>query len=231
MTAAQSKIRSPRNALLGKIAIAVKQLGLPDESLRDILHRRYGVRSRTQLTEAQLGELVEHFKTLGFREAAPQAQGRKAGRRTKADHPEARKMRALWLTLWHLGAVRDPSETALIAFAKRVTGGKLAGISAIQWIKGEQATAVIEALKDWAVREGVDWAPYDTPLGPAHAPRARVLEAQARRAKALGVDTAAIQEAMRDLGPVFETSSQTFDAAIQAMGVLIREAQGDNRDG
>ena len=223
---AEAQKKSRRNALLGKAAIAVQQLGLDDADLRAILLERYGVASRTKLDVGQLADLIEHFKTKGFKESAPR-QGSKGKGRTQADHPEARKMRALWLSLYHLGVVRDPSEGALVAFAKRVTGGTTKGISAIQWIKDADARAVVEALKDWASREaGVCWEPYTFPHGTMHRPRRRVIEAQVERAKALGVPPDRIAAATADVHGIAETSDRAHDEAIQALGALIREAQG-----
>jgi hypothetical protein len=65
----------------------------------------------------------------------------------------------VWLTLHSLGAVRDPSEEALAKFVLNMTG-----VNALQWLKGSQASRVIENLKQWqqrieqapaAVQEGV----------------------------------------------------------------------------
>ena len=225
---AEAKQTDRRNALLGKIAVALKQLKLQDADLRAILRERYNASSRRQLDVGQLADLVEHFKSKGFQEAAPrQASKRSTGKaRTQAAHPEARKMRALWLSLYHLGVVRDPSEQALVAFAKCVTGGQAQGISAIQWIKDGDARAVVEALKDWASREaGVCWEPYTDAVGERfHRPRRRVIEAQVERAKALGVAPDRIAEATRDVHGIAETPDQAHDAAIQALGALIREA-------
>jgi len=224
---AEAQRKNRRNGLLGKAAIAVKQLGLADEDLRAILRERYGVASRSQLDVGQLADLIEHFKSKGFQESAPRnARGPTGKGRTQADHPEARKMRALWLSLHHLGVVRDPSERALVEFAKRVTGGSQTGLSAIQWIKDADAQKVVEALKDWASRDaGVCWEPYTFPHGKMHRPRRRVIEAQVERAKALGVPPDRIAAATANIHGIAETSDQAHDAAIQALGALIREAQ------
>ena len=69
---------------------------------------------------------------------------KRAGTRPLAPGRQPRKMRALWLALYHLGEVRDPSEAALAAFAKRITG-----IDALQFLEPHEANAVIEGLKSW----------------------------------------------------------------------------------
>lgn len=57
-------------------------------------------------------------------------------------------MRALWLFLHELGAVRDPSEAALSAYVKRI-----ASVDDVQWMRGgRRVETVIESLKKWAMR-------------------------------------------------------------------------------
>lgn len=154
-----------------------------------------------------------------------------------ADGREARKCRALWLSGWHLGVVRDPSEAALNRFVKR-----LSGVDDMRWMDGASAAKAIEALKDLLAREGhVDWAPYpilrDGVVEQQDRPRARVLEAQWRRLHALGEarvsDTAALhgwldrflaspcRASHLDLAPA------DADRAIAALGAKIRAALKD----
>ncbi len=181
MTApARKPIDGRRRQLYGKIHIARKALALDDDTYRDILRARYGKESSTRLSPAQLVDLVEHFKSLGFKPAR-KAPAR-AGTRKLADHEVAKKIRALWVSLYHLGLLQEPSESALGSFVKRQTG-----VDDLHWLRPAQARSVIEALKGWATREaGVDWSPYPFLEGPHYAPRLRVLEAQWRLLHRLG---------------------------------------------
>lgn len=61
----------------------------------------------------------------------------------------ARKARALWISLYHLGVVRSPSEASLEAFAKRQLG-----CERLVWAQQSHAYRLIEALKDMAERNG-----------------------------------------------------------------------------
>ncbi|HGC3396096.1 TPA: regulatory protein GemA, partial [Escherichia coli] len=63
------------------------------------------------------------------------------------NHPQSRKIRALWLEMAAAGIVRDRSENALARWIKRETG-----ISALRWLSTEQAGSVIEKLKKWQHR-------------------------------------------------------------------------------
>lgn len=68
------------NKLLAKIHIAKKELGLEDEIYRDILYRKFRVRSSKSLADSQAMVLINHFKALGWKEKskrgnAPQNTG------------------------------------------------------------------------------------------------------------------------------------------------------------
>jgi hypothetical protein len=143
---------------LAAIHTAKKLLALSDESYRDLLERLTGKRSSADLDAPGRAAVLQEFRRLGFRPLAAPAPKR-AGTRARADDPVARKMRALWLSLWHLGAVRDPSENALAAFAKRI-----AHVDALQFLPPARARKIVEALKDWCNREGfaVDTLPEGT---------------------------------------------------------------------
>jgi hypothetical protein len=80
---------------------------------------------------------------------ARKPESRKARPIAPADHQAAKKARALWLSLWNLGEIRDPSETALEAFARRQLK-----VERLQWADQGQTYKLIEALKAMAERAG-----------------------------------------------------------------------------
>ena len=61
--------------------------------------------------------------------------------------PQYRKIVALWITLGHEGVIRDPSDQALQTYIKRMTG-----VDHLRWLDIEQASTVIESLKQWQAR-------------------------------------------------------------------------------
>jgi len=171
-TAAPRRSTSP---LLAKVHIAKKDLGLDDDTYRDVLERITGQRTAAGLGDAQLIRVLKEFETKGFKPkvvagSAP-ASAPKSGRRP-ADHPVARKARAMWISLHQLGVVQDPSESALEAFAKRQLK-----VDALQWADQRQGFRLIEALKAWAEREG--WSQEGT-TDEIKARLARLIEARAR---------------------------------------------------
>lgn len=136
-----------RKKMLAKIHIAKKDLALDDGTYRAILKRITGQESATNLDHADLDRVIAECKRLGWDDA--KRQRKRAGARPLHQAPMASKIRALWLDLFHLGELVDPSEDALAAFVARTTG-----IDALNWVDGERANEVIDALHGWLQRVG-----------------------------------------------------------------------------
>jgi phage gp16-like protein len=148
---ARRQVSSDRRAMLAKVHLAAKELGLDEDTRRDVLERVTGQRSSADCTDAQLDELLREFRRMGWqprpgRAAAPVA--RTAAPKV-ASSPIAMKARAMWKSLDNLGAVRNGSEQALEAFAKRQLH-----VDRLQWADQSQGFRLIEALKAMAEREG-----------------------------------------------------------------------------
>lgn len=144
-----------RRAMLAKIHVARKDLAMEEDDYRQILFDQTGKLSAGDCDERQLAKVLDALKAKGFR---PVPKGRKSG---VAQHPMARKARALWISLHHLGLVHNPSEEALEAMAKRQLG-----CERLVWARQSDAFRLIEALKEWGKRKG--WAMHDAagkPLG------------------------------------------------------------------
>lgn len=222
--------RSPMQA---KIHIAKKELALDDATYRALLQRVTGRTSSAGLSDVQLDAVLAELKRLGFKPRSRAAST--PVKRPLAAGAEARKIRALWISLHHLGVTADSSEAALAAFVKRQLH-----IDALQWVR-QDAYKITEALKSWATRAaGVDWSAYYLGRGnrveKVLFPRARVIEAQWRTLAALGVVRIADSDA-RDLyvariagvGARISThhlSDTQADKVIAALGEQIRAAKG-----
>lgn len=143
---------SNRQRLIRLIHVAKRDLSLDDDTYRSILQRFGGKESSSDLTVPKLEQVLEHLKRSGFKvrskgkPAKPKAV-KAMPSRPLAQDAESKKIRALWLFLHELGAVKNPSEEALAAYVKRI-----AGVDALQWISGEQAERLIETMKKWAMR-------------------------------------------------------------------------------
>lgn len=160
---------------------------LDDSSYRGML-QGFGVASSKDLSRAEADDLLRRMRDIPGAEkpASKPVKDRAAG-------PYAPKMRAMWLALWNLGAVEDKRDSALHAFCKRQTG-----LDHSRFVfAAADATAVLEALKAWLIREGVVWP---AAAGSAEAYRMAmkraIIRAQWRRGMALGVlrQTSGVEE-------------------------------------
>ena len=138
-----------RQRLIRLIHVGKRELGLDDDVYRALLMGSVQKDSTSAMSVPELERVLERMKRSGFKvrvkSARPPAQSRPG--RPLAQYPEARKVRALWLFLHQLGAVKNPSEEALAAYVKRI-----AKVDALQWTNGNQTEALIETLKKWAMR-------------------------------------------------------------------------------
>lgn len=131
-----------KRPLLAKVHIAKTQLGLDDDQYRDIVRRITGKDSAAQCRYSQLVDLINEFKSLGWK-----TEKKKAFRRAPSDG--IKKIYALWGKLQALGAVQSTDKTALDAFCKKYTG-----IDSVQWLLPDQQRKIIEILKQWIKRIG-----------------------------------------------------------------------------
>lgn len=201
-------------AALAKIHIARKQLGLDEETYRDVLKRLTGRDSAAGLSGPMLEAVLAEFTRLGFKAAPPR---KTAASSASLSGPYAAKLRALWFAAYNLGVIDDRSDAAIIAFVKRQTG-----LDHERWMRdGKDAAKVIEALKVMLVHDGgVTWTPAkvcrERGVGPVIAAKMDVLDACERRARALGI---------RDMVLADPNNGAALDAACARLGWLIREAQ------
>ena len=146
-----------RRAMIAKIQVARKDLAMEEDDYRQIVLEKTGRLSLKEASEADLARVLDVMKAKGFRPLA------KAGKAPAAQHPMARKARALWISLYHLGVVRNPSEQALEAFAARQLK-----CDRLVWARQSDAFRLIEALKDMGRSAG--WVQHDVarqkPLSP-----------------------------------------------------------------
>ncbi len=142
--------------LLKIVQVGRRELGLDEEDYRALLESVTGVRSAKGLSAAKLDAVITAMKGLGFKvKGGAQVNGRRSPpSAAKVQAPEVRKVRAIWITMYNDGFVRDGSDDALGSYIKRMTananGG--AGISRPEWLTSAQAERVLEALKKWHIR-------------------------------------------------------------------------------
>jgi Protein of unknown function (DUF1018) len=134
-----------RKAMLAKVHIGRKRLCLDDETYRAVIAQVCsGKRSAADLDEAELGKLLDYFKSVGFVEGISFTS--KLADFDDAE-PQHRLIRALWADLVKFKIIRNGSEKSLQAFIKRV-----AKIDNIRWLGPRESNAVIEGLKAMRAR-------------------------------------------------------------------------------
>ena len=141
---------STRRALLAKLHIARKELGLDESTYRAVLERVTGEESAAQLDDTQIVRVLEDLKSRGW---IPKVRADKP--RTSST-PHVRKIWALWNDMCRAGIPRTPTRAALRAFVETQTG-----VADPEWLTPEQASAVTEALKAWQRRELAKAAPKE----------------------------------------------------------------------
>lgn len=125
-----------RARLITLVHVARRDLNLSDADYRTILREQGGADSAGDMNIIQLERVVAYLKKQGF----------KVSQKPKlASDQESKKARAMWLTLHAIGAVRDPSEAALLRYARRQCK-----VDRLEWAKDMRP--IIESLKAWLLR-------------------------------------------------------------------------------
>lgn len=137
-----------RKALLAKIHIAKKQLGLDDETYRQALKREVNKDSCANMTPDELETVLKAFKKQGFKTRLNSNKKRLSPKSETLPLNEINKIRAIFIQMGKDGFLRDASEPALSGFVKRMTK-----VDSVQWLKYKDAVKVLEALKLWHKRE------------------------------------------------------------------------------
>lgn len=211
-----------RNAMLGKVHVARKALNLDEDDYRQILMQETGHDSAKHCTERDLEKVLGRFQALGWKPLPkPAARG-------VAQNPMARKARALWISLYHLGAVRSRDEKALEAMAKRQLG-----CERLVWAKQSDGYRLIEALKKMAEKAG--WAQTDAKgnnlsvralnEGLCNAILAKLVEAGEARPD-WTIDIAAWRLCGIETGANGPMDAEGYQSLAQALGAKLRAAGG-----
>lgn len=212
-----------RRAMLAKVHLAKKQIGIDEDDYRQILLEETGRTSAGDCTEAELERVLRRFEALGFKPLP-----KPGGANRPAQHPVARKARALWISLHHLGAIDSPSEKALEAFARRQLK-----CERLVWADQRQGYRLIEALKAMAQRHG--WPQVDASGAALSSLKLNEGLCQAILWKLKGadaipadwtIDTAAFRLCGIEPGAEGPINAEGYQRLAQALGAKLREAGG-----
>lgn len=197
-----------RVGLIRAVRAACRAQGIEDDDRRALQVEITGKASLGDMTPAEIGRVLDR---LNRNRAAPMAHRAHVG-----------KIRALWWSLYWLGAIDDPGAKALDAFVKRQTGRQ-----SLRFLGHQQAPSVIEALKAMIAREGVIWPKASDAI----ADRRAVLDALwAKRCDQAGMPRLADKRGLgMAVGPLLgdrpdpdEWTAHELDAAIKGVGKAYR---------
>lgn len=243
MTATASSRAMATKPQVAAIRTLQKRVGMDDDTYRAFLHTQAGVRSTKLLTASDAGRVIDALKDLAG-QGKPLAKGSVTG----LDTTVGRKLRALWISGWNLGLVRDRTDRAMLKFLERQTG-----VSHVKFLAPEHAYRAIEALKSMLSRGGVVWpspSPHPSPRkrgegvepqngeageGQRAAQKRAVIDAQWQRLADLAavtplegetlqqsLDRYAFKVTWKNGWCFFE--SRDYDAVITALGKRLRAA-------
>lgn len=141
------------SALVRKIHVGCKQLGLDNEARRTLQLVETGKESLKDMTEGDMQKVIARLKRDGFVDAAP-----KAKRHPKAKRGDLRLVHVLWGKLGAAGVLRDNSRKGLNAFIRTSFEKDWQSVPAdVDMLEdATQIDDVVQALKAWARRVGVD---------------------------------------------------------------------------
>ena len=150
-----------RRALLAQVHIAAKALALDDNTYRAVLERATGQRSAKACSDGQLTAALDEFRRLGWRPRGRAAPATK--RRADRGKGQLSKARALWRSLWCLDEVESESDSALEAYAARMTrsAARPDGIQRLAWLDAPGWNQVIKGLQGWCKRVGYETTDAD----------------------------------------------------------------------
>ncbi|AKL43325.1 TPA: regulatory protein GemA [Serratia marcescens] len=150
--------------LIKLIHVARRKLQLDEETYRSLLACAVpGKNSCRDMSLPELEKVLSDFKSKGFKPTSTSAKSQAKGAPGVTD-----KIRAIWHTMHREGFIQHDTAEAINGYVKRIThnsnGG--VGIARLDWLRGSDATVVLESLKRWHRRCMVEaMALSDPPRG------------------------------------------------------------------
>tara|TARA_R110000868_G_scaffold368852_1_gene631998 strand:- start:20131 stop:20583 length:453 start_codon:yes stop_codon:yes gene_type:complete len=138
------------SSLRAMIHVGCKQLGLDEDTRRDLQLVATGKASMSDMTEFELAKVVSALKTKGFK-------AQTSGKRKAAPRKDVRYCHVLWRLLHQAGEAKVGGAKGLNAFLRSQFEGKWGHVPMDIDVMTEatQISDVIEALKAWCRRAGI----------------------------------------------------------------------------
>ena len=139
-------ISADRRAMIAKIHVAAKALGLDDGTYRGLLSRVTGQDSCSGCTDRQLVLVLDAMRLAGW-EGPPEGTGKR-----RSGKSWVRKVWAIWGDLKPLIGATDDVPLRTFVARQTHTPKNPAGISDPEFLSPAEATKVIHGLEGWLDR-------------------------------------------------------------------------------
>jgi phage gp16-like protein len=146
-----------RNRIIAKIHVAKKQLDLGEDEYRGLIAGATNGKAESckDCNKSELEQILQLMERRGFtpivKTPAEKPKVKLSPRtrdKAEGDHEQIDKIRAMWIDLANKGIVRNRSEDAVQAFAKRLTK-----VDRLEWLNPKQCSTVLAALNAMAKQE------------------------------------------------------------------------------
>ncbi|GJM12763.1 MAG: GemA protein [Pseudohongiella sp.] len=165
-----NKTQSQRD--IAKIKIAISQLGISDEdgdvesgvlsTYRQMLQQLTGKTSVSAkaMTDKERGKVISHLRRQGFRASARHKNRTRPKFPGMASNGQIGLLRHLWKCLIEAKALNAGESASLDSWIRNKTKkyNDGAGYSSVEFLPMEVARQMIEELKSWCHRLGIDWS-------------------------------------------------------------------------
>ncbi|MGF1775878.1 gp16 family protein [Vibrio nomapromontoriensis] len=145
-----------RQSLIQLIHIAKNQLAMDEDIYRLLLQTTTGKTSCKAMNLTELDTTLKAMEAKGFKRQFKAKQSgvkrRLSPKSGKSKNRMIDKCRAIWITMYQQGIVRDGSEAALDKYTQRVLSKREDKVDCIAWCDVGQAYVVLESLKCWYKR-------------------------------------------------------------------------------
>lgn len=156
-----SAIDSERTRLIRLVQVGRRTLGLDEKTYRELLVQHCGKRSAAELTPQELDKVLVAMKAAGFKPTVKlPVKAATKPRLSPVQGTQVRSggiavIRAVWITMYRHGLLRDGSETALNHYVERQTVrlNHGIGVAEVAWLSEALVYPVLESLKNWHKRE------------------------------------------------------------------------------
>ena len=128
-----------KNNTLAKIHIAKKDLGLDDNTYRQMLQTITGKSSAKTLTLTECDRVLAHCKKLGW---IPKASTKPKATDKDWRAPRIKLIHNLWEQLGKAGVLRNPTHEGLLSFCK-----PLMTVPKLEWATSQALNNIVEVLK------------------------------------------------------------------------------------